>query len=216
MRKKLLTIGIFALFMSSVSTAATFNFILEAEDDERGGAPLTFSNSGIDLTASGEYYNGQNWQAANAYLDDHWNGHGDAGLGVCKTITSSLQCNPGSDDNVTIGEKLILDFGQQVTISEIIMADGEHGTAFTGDYRLLIDNIEILGSHSLAALLTLSSFTGQVFEFWNDNDTEVKGNEFYISSLTVSAVPIPAAAFLFAPALLGFMGLRCKAKNSVA
>ncbi len=32
----------------------------------------------------------------------------------------------------------------------------------------------------------------------------------------VSAVPIPAAAFMFAPALLGFMGLRRKAKNSVA
>ncbi|HDY84644.1 hypothetical protein LCGC14_0484370 [marine sediment metagenome] len=32
----------------------------------------------------------------------------------------------------------------------------------------------------------------------------------------VSAVPIPAAAFLFAPALLGFMGLRRKAKNTVA
>ena len=32
----------------------------------------------------------------------------------------------------------------------------------------------------------------------------------------VSAVPVPAAAFLFAPALLGFMGLRRKAKKSVA
>lgn len=32
----------------------------------------------------------------------------------------------------------------------------------------------------------------------------------------VSAVPIPAAAFLFAPALLGFMGLRRKAKSTVA
>jgi hypothetical protein len=31
-----------------------------------------------------------------------------------------------------------------------------------------------------------------------------------------SPVPLPAAAFLFAPALLGFMGLRRKAKNSVA
>lgn len=31
-----------------------------------------------------------------------------------------------------------------------------------------------------------------------------------------SAVPIPAAAFLFAPALLGFMGLRRKAKNLAA
>ena len=30
----------------------------------------------------------------------------------------------------------------------------------------------------------------------------------------VSAVPVPAAAFLFAPALLGFMGLRRKAKKS--
>jgi len=32
----------------------------------------------------------------------------------------------------------------------------------------------------------------------------------------VSAVPIPAAVFLFAPALLGFMSLRRKAKNTVA
>jgi len=32
----------------------------------------------------------------------------------------------------------------------------------------------------------------------------------------VNPVPIPAAAFLFAPALLGFIGLRRKAKNSVA
>jgi len=32
----------------------------------------------------------------------------------------------------------------------------------------------------------------------------------------VIATPIPAAAFMFAPALLGFMGLRRKAKNSVA
>lgn len=33
-----------------------------------------------------------------------------------------------------------------------------------------------------------------------------------VSVAAVSAVPIPAAAFLFAPALLGFMGLRRKAK----
>lgn len=32
----------------------------------------------------------------------------------------------------------------------------------------------------------------------------------------VSAVPIPAAAFLFAPAILGFMGLRRKAKKIMA
>lgn len=32
----------------------------------------------------------------------------------------------------------------------------------------------------------------------------------------VSAVPVPAAAFMFAPALLGFIGLRRKAKDAVA
>jgi len=32
----------------------------------------------------------------------------------------------------------------------------------------------------------------------------------------ISAVPIPAAAFMFAPALLGFMGLRRRAKSAVA
>lgn len=32
----------------------------------------------------------------------------------------------------------------------------------------------------------------------------------------VSAVPTSAATFLFAPALLGFLGLSRKAKNSVA
>ncbi|MDT8311291.1 MAG: hypothetical protein RQ732_07605 [Methylophaga sp.] len=37
-----------------------------------------------------------------------------------------------------------------------------------------------------------------------------------LSATHVSAVPIPAAAFMFAPALLGLMGLRRKAKNLVA
>jgi hypothetical protein len=41
-------------------------------------------------------------------------------------------------------------------------------------------------------------------------------SEVTLSYNNVSAVPIPAAAFLFAPALLGFMGLRRKAKSSVA
>ncbi len=36
------------------------------------------------------------------------------------------------------------------------------------------------------------------------------------SSANPSAVPVPAAAFFFAPALLGFVGLRRKAKNAIA
>jgi len=56
---------------------------------------------------------------------------------------------------------------------------------------------------------------GETFEF---TITNVDGPGGGISNYRAynSAVPIPAAAFLFAPALLGFMGLRRKAKNSVA
>ena len=38
----------------------------------------------------------------------------------------------------------------------------------------------------------------------------------YLIRDSISAVPIPAAAFMFAPALLGFLGLRRRAKSIVA
>jgi hypothetical protein len=34
-----------------------------------------------------------------------------------------------------------------------------------------------------------------------------------VSNSTISAVPVPAAAFLFSPVLIGFMGLRRKQKH---
>jgi hypothetical protein len=43
-----------------------------------------------------------------------------------------------------------------------------------------------------------------------------KSNTTSLYSLSVSEVPIPAAAFLFAPTLIGFLGLRSKAKNAIA
>jgi len=46
------------------------------------------------------------------------------------------------------------------------------------------------------------------------------GQQFVMDNFTfnnpIGAVPIPAAAFMFAPALLGFLGLRRKAKTTVA
>lgn len=52
---------------------------------------------------------------------------------------------------------------------------------------------------------------------WNDLKIDRRKDVDYlgrlmISDSNVSAVPVPAAAFLFAPALLGFLGLRRKAR----
>ena len=51
------------------------------------------------------------------------------------------------------------------------------------------------------------------------NGAYIEGNtsvDNFIAVTGVSAVPVPAALFMFAPALLGFMGFRRRAKNLAA
>jgi len=54
------------------------------------------------------------------------------------------------------------------------------------------------------------NYTGTKFTFANkvtsSRDIFDKKDNFFLSSANVSAVPIPAAAFLFSPALLGLYG----------
>ena len=56
--------------------------------------------------------------------------------------------------------------------------------------------------------------------FWYGTATGVAINLIEIvdniSYNQVNAVPVPAALFMFAPALLGFMGFRRRAKNLAA
>lgn len=53
----------------------------------------------------------------------------------------------------------------------------------------------------------------RIFATGGDNLYSV--GEFQAFGSAVSAVPVPAAAFLFAPALMGFLGFRRKLKNTV-
>lgn len=54
----------------------------------------------------------------------------------------------------------------------------------------------------------------RIFATGGDNLYSV--GEFQAFGSAVSAVPVPAAAFLFAPALMGFLGFRRKLKNTTA
>ena len=49
-----------------------------------------------------------------------------------------------------------------------------------------------------------------------DGQEFVDSGEYARYATSPSAVPVPAAAFMLAPALLGFLGLRRKAKSSAA
>lgn len=62
--------------------------------------------------------------------------------------------------------------------------------------------------------LTLAA--GTIIVGFNDNGIDLGDADFDDIIVALQPVPVPAAAFLFAPTLLGFMGLRRKNKHLVA
>lgn len=222
-------ICLFALlgFASTSIQAATFNFgdyadglntngstfsnsLLNSGLGENGYDLYSVTNDGVTVTASGTYIDSSNnIQAASAYMDGKWRNR--AGLGVCKVLDSGNQCNPSSDDNITTNETLKLAFNTTVSLDSMRFVNGEHYTDFVGDFQIRInEDNNLLYTLSLAEFpLLASSFIGNTFEFISlATSTSGAGTEFYINTLNVSTVPLPAAAWLFGSALFGFAGFK--------
>ena len=198
------------IFTFSSAEAATFDFAAIADGDnsyglsggEQGASSLTFNKDGLSVTATG--FNGINNDPYFAYLDA-----GTAGLGVCQNITDKAQCTPSSDDNVTFEETLKLVFDQKVTIDTTTFVNGDHRTDFEGDFTLSIDSGAAV-TYSLINIFEMD-LTGTTFEFYNPNSgggsTVSNNQQFYINTLDVTAVPVPAAAWLFGSGLIGLVGI---------
>jgi hypothetical protein len=144
--------------------------------------------------------------------------NGDAGLGVCY----SYDCEGWFDtDHFSDTESLVLSSSKEVMPGKTLFRNKNHGTSFGGAVTLSVDGSAV-GDFISANMIDFSSYnyTGTKFTFANKvtsfGDIFDKKDNFFLSSANVSAVPIPAAALLFAPALLSFMGLRRNAKNSIA
>ena len=211
--KFLTIVGLAVVALAGIQTAnaATFDFVAEADKPydagvagEQGFATYKLEAGGIKLEATGKFGS----QAAFAYLDK-----GNAGLGVCKILSGPTnQCNPSNDDNVTLGETLILTFDQMVSLDEVTFRDGGHHQTFDPKalFELTIDGILYGGTGQALVPTFYGPLVGKVFEFANfnaDADTD-NDYQFYISTVNVSAVPIPAAIWLFGSAMLGFVGIR--------
>jgi len=118
--------------------------------------------------------------------------------------------------------------GSVLALSTFSLADdfsGLHMVDFSfidltigGLYTLMV---EVVGDSAYWGLHTGTALAGGVeFRTFNGTTSKKSSEDLHINVTGVSpppsAVPIPAAAFMFAPAVLGFLGLRRKAKNSVA
>ena len=207
----ILAMAVFAMLtVIGTSHAASFNFANYADTTpgEVGGQPLSFNEDGISLAARG--FMGVN--PTHAYLDGSIGGN-TAGLGVCSTgLDGDGECNIASDDNVTQGEMLQLVFDTKVSIDAISFKDSNHllTNIQGGTLDLSIDG-SALGSFSIDPSDWDSAFAGlmgTVFEF-----TYVDA-QFYLETVTVSAVPLPPALILFGAALAGLGALSRRRKQS--
>ncbi len=168
-----------------------------------------------------------------AYFD-----HGGAGIGVCQDYyTSNLQCKIASDDNVTgplqyqgPAEILSLAFDESLQIDGLLFRNEGHTATFqSGRIKIAVSDgvgtisdaaytsyalqTSLAGSLLGAGLVDLSSFnltSGDFVHMMFDNQ------QFYLSGLEVTAIPLPPAVILFGSALLGLGALRRRRMKKAA
>jgi len=185
---------------SDIPGDVLFNFQVSQSDE---GALMTGfmsqSNPAISITSvvvSGTTNSGVAW------LDGP--SGGPAGLGVCQDD----DCNGSSDDNVTVGESVLLTVSTAAKVGDIYFRNGSHGTTFASDAQVEITIDGMVFAQSLQAKISDFAdklFTSIKFAFVGDNNSNK--HQFYVSGFGAS-VPLPAALSMMLMGLLGLFGFR--------
>ena len=171
-----------------------------------GGQPLIFG----DLSVYG--FDGPTTEAL-AYLDVIPANMG--GMGVCHALSSENVCDPGDDDNMRNDENLKFSLaGGEVFTSMELWGNHDEYDADTvwidavGD-GVLFSQVAVTNNAAGRGVVDLSAIAGltNMFRVKSFGDQET-----YVANLT--SVPIPAAAWLFGSALIGFASIARKRQAS--
>lgn len=199
------------VLLAAPVSAATWDFVDIADNGIAQEAnfgdvfPAGIERDGIVLSASGENSAGI---AADAFLDKT-DGSGPAGLGVC----SSASCASGvpgaitSDDNVSAAgggiETLVVGFSQSVAIdlAQTLFRGSNHGLA-QGDIVINGTSYDIVDG----LITSVSSLVGNLFRLSPASSSQ--GDQFYLSTLTATPVPLPPSLAMLLAALGGMAVLR--------
>ncbi len=217
-----LAAGLFLCSTTAMASAATFDFVNEANTNgERAVANGTsFTDDSLTVSLSASMLDGSTTAGGGGlgggpfpYLDASLSG-APGGLGVCQAIDSNRHCAPPSDDNITAGEVITLDFGlQTVNIQQIDFSNGGHQPNFTGDAAYLIGTLTSdlnEWTRFTPEGMTTFDLTGNVFHFISNASFGGSGDqsELYLNVVTAEPVPVPSAFILFATGLGAMLGGR--------
>ncbi len=219
-----------AFLPASVAQAAPVTYDFQAwiaDNGERGfsnSSPFQLTVSGLTLTATAFELPGNT--PSHVYMDDEFNGN-IGGMGVCSVLTPGNQCNPSSDDNVSIDagkqEKLVWEFSENIRSVTLTLRDSEHflfngantpggpNDLDTGMFQYAYGTSENWVTASTDALGMYSLvLDGSSNELRFRAVATGLSNQFYIASAQVAAVPLPPAILLLLSGLaaVGVIGRR--------
>jgi len=225
MNSKLLAASVFTLFASTANafvldfTIPTGGFVVEGYVDRGGSTAPDFTGGAITseagfaailLDVDGENVDISLWDASdgNPYFDADSGGQ-PGGLGSCRVLDANAQCDPSSDDNLTISANEILNFKfRDDSYNNLLMTFGDF--TFRDDDHNLFNGVVQVSHDNGNSLITVTNGIGDLSvigasNVLNFNDQAGATDNYYISQLEMQVVPVPAAVWLFGSAL-GLLG----------
>jgi len=211
---KKLFAAVFALVLSSAAAqAATIDF------DFRGNGYLapsyTFTESGVSVTATAASFNGIGDVSTNP---NYRVGQYSLGLGMSRNRNDSHEVDGRRGNDL-----IVFDFDRNVTLESVSFTHVDSNDEFSFffdagadgslDFDNLSFNVDIPGSgtYTFAQI-----WTGDLFGIGAYDGSFFSTDNFKISGMSVSVVPLPAALPLYGAgmAVLGFIGWRRKKRLS--